>query len=210
MSSNAKENSKSSSQPVAPGRRWIKRLMLTGPRMTNVPGAIGGGRNRGDLLDRQCVNPRAKIHQKPCDKGPAVPICSESRTWPPQNAAMPSPCDSPRKVGWYGRPGRYQSEKATLTCGNMVEPTGLEPVTPCLQSRCATNCAKAPCGGAGAAPGRQLAESSSAVAAAHSFWSAASCCNLLRTNTAPAAVAIRRRNFFVEPPPCGRGHRWWA
>ena len=25
-----------------------------------------------------------------------------------------------------------------------VEPTGLEPVTPCLQSRCATNCAKAP------------------------------------------------------------------
>ncbi len=26
-----------------------------------------------------------------------------------------------------------------------VEPTGLEPVTPCLQSRCATNCAMAPC-----------------------------------------------------------------
>lgn len=25
-----------------------------------------------------------------------------------------------------------------------VEPTGLEPVTPCLQSKCATNCAKAP------------------------------------------------------------------
>src|SRR5699024_8644310 len=29
-----------------------------------------------------------------------------------------------------------------------VEPTGLEPVTPCLQSRCATNCAMAPGGGA--------------------------------------------------------------
>ena len=28
----------------------------------------------------------------------------------------------------------------------VVEPTGLEPVTPCLQSRCATNCAKAPGG----------------------------------------------------------------
>ena len=27
-----------------------------------------------------------------------------------------------------------------------VEPRGLEPLTPCLQSRCATNCAKAPCG----------------------------------------------------------------
>src|SRR5699024_4789239 len=26
----------------------------------------------------------------------------------------------------------------------IVEPTGLEPVTPCLQSRCATNCAMAP------------------------------------------------------------------
>ena len=26
----------------------------------------------------------------------------------------------------------------------VVEPTGLEPVTPCLQSRCATNCAIAP------------------------------------------------------------------
>jgi hypothetical protein len=27
-----------------------------------------------------------------------------------------------------------------------VEPRGLEPLTPCLQSRCATNCAKAPSG----------------------------------------------------------------
>lgn len=26
----------------------------------------------------------------------------------------------------------------------MVEPRGLEPLTPCLQSRCATNCAMAP------------------------------------------------------------------
>ena len=26
----------------------------------------------------------------------------------------------------------------------VVEPRGLEPLTPCLQSRCATNCAKAP------------------------------------------------------------------
>ena len=28
----------------------------------------------------------------------------------------------------------------------VVEPRGLEPLTPCLQSRCATNCAKAPDG----------------------------------------------------------------
>ena len=26
-----------------------------------------------------------------------------------------------------------------------VEPRGLEPLTPCLQSKCATNCAMAPC-----------------------------------------------------------------
>lgn len=31
----------------------------------------------------------------------------------------------------------------------LVELTGLEPVTPCLQSRCATNCAIAPCGASG-------------------------------------------------------------
>lgn len=37
-----------------------------------------------------------------------------------------------------------------------VEPRGLEPLTPCLQSRCATNCAMAPCGsGAGTHPGAQ-------------------------------------------------------
>src|SRR4051812_19688337 len=30
------------------------------------------------------------------------------------------------------------------SCGCWVEPRGLEPLTPCLQSRCATNCAMAP------------------------------------------------------------------
>ncbi len=33
-----------------------------------------------------------------------------------------------------------------------VEPRGLEPLTPCLQSRCATNCAKAPDAPRGARP----------------------------------------------------------
>src|SRR5690625_532376 len=33
--------------------------------------------------------------------------------------------------------------RSSSTSSN-VEPTGLEPVTPCLQSRCATNCAMAP------------------------------------------------------------------
>ena len=34
-----------------------------------------------------------------------------------------------------------------------MEPRGLEPLTPCLQSRCATNCAKAPGGTPGGGPG---------------------------------------------------------
>ena len=38
------------------------------------------------------------------------------------------------------RPGRGRVKPALTR----VEPTGLEPVTPCLQSRCATNCAMAP------------------------------------------------------------------
>ena len=33
---------------------------------------------------------------------------------------------------------------ASLNDDVLVEPRGLEPLTPCLQSRCATNCAKAP------------------------------------------------------------------
>src|SRR4051812_12322441 len=34
----------------------------------------------------------------------------------------------------------------------LVEPRGLEPLTPCLQSRCATNCAMAPSGECGLRP----------------------------------------------------------
>ena len=44
--------------------------------------------------------------------------------------------------GRKGRPGGRTGEDG----GKMVEPTGLEPVTPCLQSRCAANCAMAPVG----------------------------------------------------------------
>src|SRR4051794_9945252 len=38
---------------------------------------------------------------------------------------------------------RYQLRRSPSGPG-VVEPRGLEPLTPCLQSRCATNCAKAP------------------------------------------------------------------
>ena len=46
-------------------------------------------------------------------------------------------------------PQRYEMTMPTYTDGYrcrwaVVEPRGLEPLTPCLQSRCATNCAMAP------------------------------------------------------------------
>ena len=50
---------------------------------------------------------------------------------------------------------REHSTSTDVACSRKtlwVEPTGLEPVTPCLQSRCATNCAMAP----GAAPERAV------------------------------------------------------
>lgn len=43
---------------------------------------------------------------------------------------------------WNRNPARRRVELWFL----VVEPRGLEPLTPCLQSRCATNCAKAPGG----------------------------------------------------------------
>ena len=44
------------------------------------------------------------------------------------------------------RGGRAATDCAPPTARQTsVEPRGLEPLTPCLQSRCATNCAKAPC-----------------------------------------------------------------
>src|SRR5690348_16227659 len=72
-----------------------------------------------------------------------------------------------------------------------VEPAGLEPATPCLQSRCATNCAKAPRGGA---VQDRLTES---VASAQRAWSARLSSIRLRATRAPAAARARRRTFFT-------------
>ena len=41
-------------------------------------------------------------------------------------------------------PSGSWNENAEKLEHHLVEPRGLEPLTPCLQSRCATNCAKAP------------------------------------------------------------------
>ena len=44
------------------------------------------------------------------------------------------------------RGNRSTTSFTRLTCVNVVETKGLEPSTPCLQSRCATNCATSPVG----------------------------------------------------------------
>ena len=57
------------------------------------------------------------------------------------------PHQSPTEQHQVAGDSRKGINNRRLTCGfYVVEPRGLEPVTPCLQSRCATNCAKAPCG----------------------------------------------------------------
>ena len=43
-------------------------------------------------------------------------------------------------------PEPASTDVRSSSTSSIVEPRGLEPLTPCLQSRCATNCAKAPCG----------------------------------------------------------------
>ena len=79
--------------------------------------------------------------------------------------------------------------------GGRVEPRGLEPLTPCLQSRCATNCAKAP--GERERSGQRvdvvggLGPEGLLVAAL---------VDLLLGETAPAAASRTRRIFFIVAP----------
>ena len=58
--------------------------------------------------------------------------------------------------------GRYHTFEGFVKT-LIVEPRGLEPLTPCLQSRCATNCAMAP--QSGPPPGSREADRAPALAA---------------------------------------------
>ncbi len=49
-----------------------------------------------------------------------------------------------RHQGRTAESGTQTGDVVGLNNDLLVEPRGLEPLTPCLQSRCATNCAKAP------------------------------------------------------------------
>ncbi len=75
----------------------------------------------------------------------------------------------------------------------LVEPRGLEPLTPCLQSRCATNCAKAP--REGRAAGQRLVTAS--VASAQLACSARPSSIFFFAASAPAAARRMTTSFFT-------------
>ena len=80
----------------------------------------------------------------------------------------------------------------------VVEPRGLEPLTPCLQSRCATSCAKAP------REGWSQLRLTASVASAQRACSALLSSSFFFAITAPAAARAIRRSFFT-PETVARG-----
>ena len=76
-----------------------------------------------------------------------------------------------------------------------MELRGLEPLTPCLQSRCATNCATAPVMHPAVPEGQTWSE---AFAHASSGWAGFwADFDLLTAQATPAAAATRTRIFFM-------------
>src|SRR4029079_14746979 len=87
---------------------------------------------------------------------------------------------------------REASSRAGKRPLSRVEARGLEPLTPCLQSRCAASCATPPgCPVVDRAP----AHLTGSVTSAHRACSARSDC-ILRHTAAPAAAWTTRTNSF--------------
>ena len=85
----------------------------------------------------------------------------------------------------------------------LVEPRGLEPLTPCLQSRCATNCAKAP-GEAGEVQLRLTAS----VASAQRACSALPSSSFFLAYTTPAAARAMQQELLHGGDSSKRWRRW--
>ena len=83
----------------------------------------------------------------------------------------------------------------------VVEPRGLEPLTPCLQSRCATNCAKAPGGWNCGRTRHGTAGQTRSVVWAHEF--SAGRRPRASAQTTPATVNPTATSFFMTPPTWG-------
>ena len=87
--------------------------------------------------------------------------------------------------------GPYRPAERSLT---WVETRGLEPLTPCLQSRCATNCATSP---SGLSPDLTPVQRTESVASAHRSCSAWSACILRQTAKTPAPASTAAMSFFT-------------
>src|SRR5665648_890195 len=92
----------------------------------------------------------------------------------PANPAHSTPRNDERDESLRSRPVPHAQGSTGLL---LVEPRGLEPLTPCLQSRCATNCAMAP--RAAAANVSRPVHSMSSVTSVHRSRSSC-CCAYLR------------------------------
>src|SRR3954454_5528551 len=78
---------------------------------------------------------------------------------------------------------------------------GLEPTTPCLQSRCATNCATPPGAAAAISWPAGVGPQTLSVASAQRSCSALSASSLRQTTKAPTPARVTARSFFTADPP---------
>ena len=143
--------------PVARG------LAAAGDRAGCLRAVAGGGQAQADgPADHRRQGPGRAAQQRrpqlPRPAGPARPLTRPSphllRSGGHRPPFRPSrdhqPATSPRAVRlwplvWHLRLGMGTAcDLGGRRSESVVEPRGLEPLTPCLQSRCATNCAMAP------------------------------------------------------------------
>lgn len=144
----------------------------------------------------------------------------EPRGRPTTPAARPSrrPPRGPR-TGGFVIPVSTNDKGRLAPASSLVEPRGLEPLTPCLQSRCATNCAMAPSSRADTTTGDatrhtavlqiiQLAGLS--VASAHRRASALLSLTDFATAAAPIAAAMSANSLRMDTSLIEWETGWWA
>ena len=102
----------------------------------------------------------------------------------------PCPWRTTRRVGRYSRQAPSRRGRGPVA---RVEATGLEPVTPCLQSRCAASCATPP----GPGDDRAVDHVTGSVTSAHRACSARSDCTLRHATAPAAATSTRTTSFFT-------------
>ncbi len=140
------------------GQRQVARQLETppdrGPRAVQVqpdPEAARLRRHREQLRRLVQLQPLEDAGDLPAhqriEEGPALFRADPGHQLPDEGLVVGRSCHERQSIT-AARPvdggGRYPGAPEAPMSPEMVEPRGLEPLTPCLQSRCATNCAKAP------------------------------------------------------------------